>query len=80
MSAMSYAQPQQDTIPHEQEVPDGALVKQSLTVIRAPLSSWSLDITDHWCATSAAFSRTMTRSMMYSSMSSSSSMFPCRPC
>src|SRR6266446_9010198 len=30
MSAMSYAQPQQDTIPHEQEVPDGTLVKQSL--------------------------------------------------
>ena len=31
MSAMSYAQPQQFTIPQEQDVPDGTLVKQSLT-------------------------------------------------
>ena len=30
MSAMSYAQPQQDTILQEQEVPDGTLIKQSL--------------------------------------------------
>lgn len=30
MSATSHAQPQQYTVPQEQEVPDGALVKQSL--------------------------------------------------
>ena len=76
---MAHPQPQQDSLLPRNEVPDGILVGELWRRIKAPSSAWSLATSSNYSTTFMAFSKTMTRSTIFSSKCICSSITPCRP-
>ena len=75
---MLHPQPQQYSILQRKEVPDGVLVRQALAGNQCAFEFLVNRYHHQLVSYIRAFSKTMTRSTMSSSMCISSSIFPCR--